>query len=346
MKKIFIFLIFFGHLCAEPFLIEPLDEIINPCAKYTLINSVDFHPQKNIFCATFTHGDKVGIYKINSTNTTQLIQILENPIAKLSAPQHAVFSANGEHLIVANWINQSVTIYKIESEELFNPHPIAVIPTPKKLRHCRPHGVACSPCGKFLAIAYGAAYRYGKAIALFSINPESSDCKLITTIQNPNELPGIPKGITFSPDGNCLLVTFSDLNRLTIFDLDAKKEKILPTPRQTIQGQYSAIFRPEDVKISADGKFCAISNSDQHTVTFYPFDKISNKITQLTPCYTLQSPVANFYFPHGIAFSPIGSLLTVTEFGHITITKDGDITWDDSMPPQQAKINLFKISNN
>jgi len=346
LKVFFISLLFLQQMiCANEVLIDqvPVAMVYNPGPNYSLINSIDHHPTQNLFCVTYTHNNKVILYEINDAGKPEMVQVLSNPLAHLSEPQHAVFSPDGEKIVVANWQNQTVTVYQKSGEGLFRNEPVAVIPPPSSLIYHKPHGVAFSPCGNYLVIAYGAAAYHGKAVALFSVTKGGLDFELIHMLQGPEELPGIPKGITFSPDGTCLLVTFSDANSLVIYNLSENKKKILQTPRQVILGEESRISRPEDVKIFADGNYCAITNSNQNTVTFYPFDKTSNKITQCIPCDILQNPEAHFYFPHGITFSPDGSFMLITEFGLVNTTEEGDIIWDHNTRPEQSKFNVYKL---
>jgi DNA-binding beta-propeller fold protein YncE len=310
----------------------PVASAANPTNCYSLINSVDFHPTRNLFCITCTHGNEIILYEIDEEGSPRIVQRINNPSAQLSEPQHAVFSPDGEKIVVVNWTNQTLAIYPCEENGFYRTAPIAVIPHPARLPHHKPHGMAFSPSGHFLAIAYGAANYHGRAIALFK------ECELVSVLEE--ELPGIPKGITFSPDGASLLVTFADQNSLVIFDL--VDGTICPIPKQIIQGPETLISRPEDVKISPDGALCAVSNSDQHTISFYSFDKVLNRVAQTTPCFILQNPEAGFCFPHGIAFSPDGSFLLITEFGPIRTTNEGDITWDPSMKPDLAKISIYR----
>jgi 6-phosphogluconolactonase (cycloisomerase 2 family) len=322
--------VFAHEFCLDP---KPLAKAFNPCPHYSLINSVDFHPKKNLFCVTFTHCNSVVFYRIHQ-GKPQIVQILSNPAAHLSEPQHAVFSPDGEKIVVANWMNQTLAIYKCDESGLFRKTPATLIPSPYRLVHCKPHGIAFSPCGDFLAIAYGATSYYGRAIALFRVM--ENNLELMNVVES---FWGIPKGITFSPDGTCLLVTFADTSSLAIFNREGPV--ILPTPKQILQGRETMISRPEDVKVSPDGKYCAISNSDQDTVTFYPFDPTTNQITQNIPCYVLQNPDAEHSFPHGMAFSPDGSYFLVTEFGPIRTTRDGNLFWEKETRPELAKVNLY-----
>ncbi|NGX47171.1 MAG: hypothetical protein K1000chlam3_00543 [Chlamydiae bacterium] len=345
-KALFISLLFLQQvICANEILIDPVPTamVCNPNPHYSLINSIDYHPKQPLFCVTYTHSNKVLLYEINGAGKPVIVQSLSNPLANLSEPQHAVFSPDGEKIVVANWTNQTLTIYQRKESDFFCAKPAAIIPSPSSLIHHKPHGIAFSPCGNYLAIAYGAASCYGRAIALFYMTKEGLDCELVHVLEGTEALPGIPKGITFSPDGTCLLVTFSDVNSLVIFNLSGNNKTILQTPRQVIQGQETRIFRPEDVKISANGNYCAVSNSDQNTVTFYLFDKTLNLVTQRIPCYILQNPEACLCYPHGIAFSPDGLFMLVTEFGSVNITKEGDIFLDNTTRPKQSKFNLYSL---
>lgn len=111
-------------------LVDPIPEsiILNPCPIYSLINSVSYHPDKNLFCATYTQGNKVVLYKQDISGKPRMIQMLNNPSAKLSQPQHAIFSNDGQKIIVANWENQTLAIYQSHIEDFYDEIPISIIP--------------------------------------------------------------------------------------------------------------------------------------------------------------------------------------------------------------------------
>lgn len=311
----------------------PVAVISNRAASYSLINSVDFHPKTNLFCATYTHNNRIVLYHLDGTGRPEEVQVLSNPSALLSEPQHAVFSTDGKKIVVANWTNQTLAIYPSAKGRFFSRTPEIIIPPPRRLVRHKPHGIAFSPCGNLLAVAYGAGHAHGRAIALFDVARGGR----LGSLLDEQDLPGTPKGISFSPDGTALFVTFSDANSLAIFDVD--HQAIVPVPRQVVQGAETKLSRPEDVKIYPDGNYCAVTNSGNHTVTFYAFDK-----TRLrgTPSFVLRDPQVKLCFPHGIAFSPDGSFLLVTEFGPIQITDEGDVAWDEDMPPELSKISVYR----
>lgn len=308
--------------------------IPNPCSENTLINSVDFHPEKNVFCATYTHSNKIIIYEFDaSTNQVKCLQTLENPVAQFREPQHAIFAAGGKKIIAANWSNNRLTIYQEQKNGDFSPQPVCILNCAKPFLHHKFHGISISPCGNCLAIAHGASTNYKKAITLLHLKDQAPYYQLVSMLQMENL--GTPKGITFSPDGKSLLVTFSDANCLAVYDLNEQHE-INPNPRQIIDGE---MYRPEDVKITPKGDYCAVSNSEHNTVSFYPFDSALNCITQNEP----KEIIEGLAFPHGLAFSRDGTHMTITEFGPVNISPDGDIFWNKNTPPDSSKISIFEI---
>ena len=162
---------------------KPVAMVYNSGPKYSLINSIDHHPKQNLFCVTYTHNNKVVLYKINVVGQPEVFQSLCNPLAELSEPQHAVFSPDGEKIVVANWLNQTLTVYQRNREEYFREKPAAVILPASSLMDHKPHGIAFSPCRNYLAIAYGAAPYHRKAIALYSVTDEGCGFELVQLLE-------------------------------------------------------------------------------------------------------------------------------------------------------------------
>lgn len=320
---------------------RPIDCIKNNSWAYSLINSIAFHPDENLFCAAFSTVNQLINFKVDRFGQARVTQVMKNPDALLDGPQHVVFSADGQKIIAINWSSEKFTIYQRGQDGLFAPRPIACIPFPGPLATFKPHGMDISRSGKLLTVAFGWISTHQKAIGVFSFDDEGPEICLIDWILEEN-LPGIPKGIAFSPDETCLLVTYADMNCICIYEFDHQTSRINPVPKQTFEGEATRLFRPEDIKLSRDGSSITVSNSDADCLTTYAFDSTSNRITGEIPTHVLENPDAHLRFPHGIAFSPNGDLLVVSQFGPLPVASNGDIIFDNKTPRRQAKISIYR----
>lgn len=305
--------------------------INNPNLVPSLVNSVDFHPQYDQFCVTYTHNNKIFIYQLSPVGSLNVLQILKNPVSQLSCPQHAVYSRDGSFLVVANWINQTFNIYQADTKGVFHAAPSAVIPfSPPLDQAYRPHGIAFSPDGRYLAVTFGASIHDRKAVGLYAFtSPETMglDMKLIALYTDPEISRGIPKGIAFSPDGSSLVITLSETNSVAIYSIGWLNTKASLFPVQ-ILGPSMQLSRPEDIKFNADGNYCVISNSQENTVKFYRYDRKTNQFISPMPFYVLNHSECQLNFPHGLAISSNGRYLAVTQFGSVVFNKDGYlISW-------------------
>lgn len=321
----------------------PIHVLMNANSDPSLVNSVDFHPTTNLFCVTFTQNHSVVIYQLDENDKVGIFQILQGAPSKLSCPQHALFSKDGRSLVVVNWCNQTFNVYLTGLNGLYQQTPIAIIPFLSPTDSFRPHGMAFSPDGNYLAVAYGASKQYPRAVALYQVNDLGTaqvSFKLLYLLQGNEIEMGIPKGITFSPDGSCLLITFSETNSVVLYTIDFSNEGVISTPRQILRGALSRLSRPEDIKFTAEGNDFAVSNSDKDTITFYSFDKENNCILSDSPSYIIENPEAQLSFPHGLAFSSDGKYLSTTQFGPVLFDEDGNLSWEKE---RKDSVAIYKL---
>jgi WD40 repeat protein len=323
---------------------SPIQVLSNTNSDPSLVNSVDFHPKKQLFCVTFTHNHSIVIYQLDESDEVTIFQTLQGPLSKLSHPQHALFSIDGESLVVANWTNQTFNIYCTDLNGFYQEEPIAVMPFPSPTESFRPHGMAFSPDGKYLAVAFGASKQDPRAIALYQMDELGTAqvrFKLLSLLQGKEIERGIPKGIAFSPDGSCLLVTLSETNSVILYALDLLNKRIISTPRQILSNVTSQLSRPEDVRFTAEGNYFAVSNSDINTITFYMYDRGNNYIADLSPSSILENPDAKLSFPHGLAFSSDGKYLAVSQFGPVVFDKDSNLSsWGNE---RRDSVAVYKL---
>ena len=324
MKKALFIFLYWSSLAANQSLIDPspVHMMMNPCPAQSLVNSVDFHPTKNQCCVTLTHNQRVIILNLDEENGLTIFQELFHPVSQLGHPQHAVYSPDGQSLVVANWSSQTFTIYHADVHGYFDESPAAIIPYPEELKHHRPHGIAFSSTGEYLAVAFGASTLHPRGVALFAAN-HLENLTLLDLLESDEVYEGIPKGVAFSPDDSCLVVTLSATNAVALYTLDWTNHAILSPPRQLLKGASTGISRPEDIKFTRDGNHCAVTNSSNDTITFYDYDDQS--IVGETPAFTLKNPEGRLSFPHGITFSPDGEYLLVTQFGPVQFDRNSNL---------------------
>ncbi|PJD95006.1 MAG: hypothetical protein CK425_09685 [Parachlamydia sp.] len=322
----------------------PIQVLLNASSDPSLVNSVDFHPNALLFCVTFTHNNRIVIYQLDESDRANVFQVLQGTLAKLSCPQHALFSKDGKSLVVANWCNQTFNVYHTDLNGFYQEAPTAVIPFPMPTDSFRPHGMAFSPDGNYLAVAYGASKQYPRAVALYQVDDLATaqvHFRLLSLLEGNEIEAGIPKGIAFSPDGSCLLVTLSETNSVILYPLDLSNEKIISTPRQILSGIASQLSRPEDIKFTADENCFAISNSDKDTITFYRYDRDNNYILNPVPSHIIENPEAGLCFPHGLAFSFDGKYLSATQFGPVIFDQDSNLSsWGNE---RRDSVVIYKL---
>lgn len=317
------------------------DCVSNSGRSYCLINSVAFHPRDNLVCATFTGKCLLNLYRIEESGRARLVQKLYGEETRLTVPQHAVFTPDGERLVVVNWVGETFTLYPRQADGHYAHRPVTVQGFPPSMAGYKPHGMEISASGRLVAVAYGAADSQPKALATFRYERSTDQLTLVGLVPAGN-LPGIPKGICFSPDDSHLLVTFSDAGRLGVFALDASSGAIDPVAKQTVGGAGTTLNRPEDIKPTRDGRHVIVSNSGSNNVAFFAFDAAANRFVGSTPVETMHDRPSVLDFPHGLAVSPRGEFLVVSQFGPLETTADEDIVFGADTPVRQAKLSIYR----
>lgn len=305
----------------------------------TLINHVCFHPKKNLFCTTFTHQHWIGLYQVGVDDRVELLQKLKNP--EMLHPQDAIFSPDGNHLVVVSWSSRNFFIYPVNAEGSIQPYPKCTVATDLSHEEYRPHGMRFSSNGNYLAVVYGSFHDAPWIVIFYRVCDLGTDHATLTpccSLQESHLLKGTPKGIDFSPDESCLVMTFTKTDSLAVFPIDLEAGWISPAPAQEISGSATKLCRPEDIVFAPDGSYCAVSNSSQDTVTFYQFDKRNNRFVTDAPFKTID---AGLHFPHGLGFSSDGKYFAITQFGKVKLNGLGRMTtWGKE---RVEGISLFKV---
>jgi len=317
----------------------------NPNLRFSLVNSVDFSSDGRYLVVTFTSNNVVGLYSIDQKLNPVLVTRLRNPLlgqvvksAKLlNEPSFAAFSPDSKILAVSNYGSATINIYKRSSDKSgYGVKPCSIFHTPNELKAIQPHTMAFSRDGKHLAVTY---FDYSRTcsdvLVIYSVD---TDRAAITDEQALTvHLPGSPKGVAYTPDGTHLAITLCDTNSVSLYDL----EKGCMT--QILKNPAAGLSLPENIAFTPDGSLSAVVNSADHSIAFYRFDKAGNVFTDARPCFVLKNPEAGLRFPHGIAFSPDGKVLAITQFGPVKIAKNGDIECNRWTMPREDKVLFYGL---
>lgn len=302
---------------------------LSPNHNPSTVTSVDFHPDSRLFCATFPQNNCLVFYRFDNSGRACVFQILQATSSKLNSPQHALFSKDGQSVIVANGNGQTFNLYQCEANGFYWRKPVAVLPFPSPTEIFRPQGMAMSPDGRYLAVALGGAKKLPRSVvALYRIDQPGTELmqlRLLDLLQSDEIETGVPKGIAFSPDGSCLLVTLSETDSVALYAMDLHLKTIVPEPRQVLRGQTCGLSSPGGVRFTAGGDSFAVSNKD--TLTFYTYDQVNNLIVNHVPSSIMENPVEKPGFPRGLAFSPDGKYMTVSRFDPDLIAENSN--WEN-----------------
>jgi len=324
----------------------PVRILGNPNWRFSLVNSVEFSSDGRHMAVTFTSNNVVGLYRIDQNLNPVLVTRLKNPLvgqifksAKLlNEPSFAAFSPDDKILAVSNYGSATINLYKrFPGKNEYSVKPCSIFHTPEELKAIQPHTMAFSRDGKHIAVTY---FDYSRSCSdMLVIYPVDTDLAIITDQQAFTiHLPGSPKGVAYTPDGTHLAMTMCDTNSVSLYDLEKR------CMTQTLKNPVAGLSLPENIAFSPDGSLCAVVNSADHSIAFYRFDSAGNVFIDARPCFVLKNPEARLQFPHGIAFTPDGKVLAVTQFGPVKIAKNGDIECNRWTMPREDKILFYSLS--
>ena len=113
-------------------------------------------------------------------------------------------------------------------------------------------------------------------------------------------------------------------------------------PRQVYGGEFTRLARPEDIKVNREQTHIIVSGSAEDTVTYHAFARNTNTICNAAPELIFSAKESRLSFPYGIAISPSGDFLVVTQFGPLPLTLDENIEFSAKTPKEWAAINVYR----
>jgi len=242
------------------------------------------------------------------------VQSLDPP-NKLLRFEGIGFSSSGNIIGVATAETNTVFLFRRKANGLFEDTPYWSIDGPRsRLKY--PHDVSFSLCGdtELLAVA-----QRGGAIALYEKNRanEHYGPDPVFEICGPETRLNFSDGVTFVPPDNDYRAACNlESSRITFYRKTAGSSiafKLDPV----FELKHGSLFQPDGLAFSQCGKWLAVANHGNHTVSLYQRrDMIfSRRKLKYGPRPVTIIKDAGLRYPHSVAFTPKTNHLVVTSGG-------------------------------
>jgi hypothetical protein len=317
----------------------------------SFVNEVCFHPNGEVFGATYEHKDEVRLYDARDLS---VIKVLRNPGAMFSKPHGLLITPR--HVLVTNKGTSpcQIHVFRLDDD---SGTPVHTYTTP--YAHLEEgHSLALN-AGR-LVVTYCEGRGRKGALVSYEYDDESG------RIVGPRDMQerwfrryGDAKGITFDVAGEKIYVTFQSntvmwsgrgiweraknastfglrgattRNGIAVFGID-QQGRFTRTPlRKKVFRKYC---RLENIHICGDR--AVVTNADGGCVELH--DLRSDRAFE-TPTQVLTDPLV---FPHGAKLSPDGSLLLVSCNGIDIVNHK--VRWKSFVSPRKDCLALFKLQS-
>ena len=233
----------------------------------------------------------------------------------LHHPENLDFSPRLGLVAISNANRLSLFRFAEETGEL-DAQPSSVL----SIKHdITTHGIGFAPSGRFLC--YTTIGKPG-VTGVFRLEKEEGDriTGTETDVLHNTLWPQVPKGVAVSPCEQFIAICFGpnagiereDFNGTVAIYRFHRDGKIDPDPI-SVKSEELGLQCAEDIKFATDGSFVSITVQVTNEVLFVPFDRQSGQLSDQIS--RLSNPTAELDFPHGVAFSPNGKYMAISNYG-------------------------------
>lgn len=230
----------------SPFTVEGKNEGTSPL-------TLAFNPVLQLVAVAETNEHFVPVYEINRTTGAWKYFTAEEG----DFPTSVSWSVGGGLLAVANGLDNSVRILRLESSSLFDTTNIAA---------SDPSAVAFSPAGKGTgASTLAIANQGGDSVTMVNVNEASGEAFPVSG--SPFSAGSAPSSLAFSASGSLLAVANEAGDDVSLFSVDAETDALSQVP----ESPFSAGSAPVQAAFSPTGTLglLAVAHASEKDVTVF-----------------------------------------------------------------------------
>lgn len=232
---------------------------------------------------------------------TPVQQIL--PAQSAARFEGVAYSADGSVLAAATADTNAALLFRRDADGKLSEQPFCVL---EGLVY--PHDVAFSD--ERLGHAIAVAQRHG-ALALFEGRADGTyDARPVSQLSGAGAKLVWSDGVAFMPGTEYLAACNLTANAVTFYRLRSRAPLVFSSQPELVL-THPDMFNPDGLGFSADGRWLAVANHGNGTVTFFRRRRTGGRLSFSRPA-TIAHP--DFRYPHSVAF---------TAGGHIAVTNAG-----------------------
>jgi len=241
---------------------------------------VAIHPnRKYLYAVSETGTSTVSAFEINPK--TGALTLLNTVPAKGSSACHLVVDRTGKSLVVANYGNGSVSVFRVGADGRLSDSTSQVQhsgsgPDRSRQRGPHAHGVVLSPVNRFVFVPDLGMDQ----ILTYRLDPAQAT---ITAHDPPFVAvpPGSgPRHFAFHPNGKFAYSVNEMKSSVTAFSYDGGKGAL--TALQTIANlleDFTGVDNSAEIDVDSEGKFLYASNRGHDSITIYKIDPAKGTLT-------------------------------------------------------------------
>ncbi|HQK72136.1 MAG TPA: lactonase family protein [Bacteroidales bacterium] len=264
------------------------------------------------------------------TETGRPVEKLSEILVPYAGPCHISLSADGRHILIANYPNGSVVVIRLGSNGIPEAVTDTILYVKEEPDRSHAHMIKHDPAGKYIYVTDLGLDR----IVTYTLDTINS--KLVQTSDGIASLPqgSGPRHFEFNNDGSVMYVINELGSTITVFSVDRQSGALTALQTvKTISDDYIENNYCAEIALSKNGKFLYGSNRGENTIIVFKVGEGGKlELTGRVSC--------GGDWPRNFVIHPEGKFLLVgnQKSGYISVFKINQMTGLPEGPVAKAEI--------